>query len=335
MTEFRVISRVGEMLPSPMRQDPPSGRAPVRLAAVQCAWDPDPDAHRDTLAQGVRIAAGQGATVICLQELTLSPYFAVRPDDLESAQKAAEEVGDGPTTTFAREMAAEVGAVIHASLYERGTDGRGFNTAIAVESAGRVIARTRKVHIPAFAYYHEDRYFAPGDTGFPVVDVRGARFGFPTCWDQWFPELARIYSLAGAEILVYPTAIGSEPHLDDFDTQPLWRQMITANGLASATFMVAVNRIGTEGPLTFYGSSFISDPYGRVIVEAPRDEPAVLVADLDLDQRRDWLTFGLIATRRPEQYGPLSDPSHSRAADPASTTRVGATSVSHEQEGRP
>ena len=128
----------------------------------------------------------------------------------------------------------------------------------------------------------------------------------PTCWDQWFPELARIYSLAGAEILVYPTAIGSEPHLDDFDSQPLWQQMIAANGLANATFMVAVNRIGTEGPLTFYGSSFISDPYGRIVVAAPRDAPAVLVADLDLDQRRDWLTFGLLSTRRPEQYGSLA-----------------------------
>ena len=119
--------------------------------------------------------------------------------------------------------------------------------------AGEVIARTRKVHIPQFSYYHEDRYFAAGNTGFPVVEVAGARFGFPTCWDQWNPELARIYALEGAEVLVYPTAIGSEPDLGDFDTQPLWRHMITANGLANGTYMVAVNRIGTEGPLTFYG----------------------------------------------------------------------------------
>jgi len=309
MSKFRLITRIGETLPSPARLDPPSGRAPLRLAAVQCAWNADPAAHRDTLAQGIRLAAGEGAQVICLQELTLSPYFAIAPDDQETARAFAEDVGDGPTSAFARELAAEVGAVVHASLFERDPSGKGFNTAIAVEPGGRVLARTRKLHIPAFAYYHEDEYFAPGDTGFPVVDVAGSHFGFPTCWDQWFPELARIYSLAGAEILVYPTAIGSEPNMDGFDTQPLWRQMITANGLANATFMVAVNRIGTEGPLTFYGSSFISDPYGRVIVEAPRDKPAVLVADLDLDQRRDWLTFGLIATRRPEQYTALSDPS--------------------------
>jgi len=306
VTDFTLISRVGETLPSPARMEEPSGRAVLRLAAVQCAWNPDPQEHRETLAQGIRIAAGQGATVICLQELTLSPYFAITPDDQETARAAAEDVENGPTATFAREMAAEVGAVVHASLYEHDPAGQGFNTAIAVEPGGRLLARTRKVHIPAFPFYHEDHYFAPGDTGFPVVEVGDARFGFPTCWDQWFPELARIYSLAGAEILVYPTAIGSEPHLDDFDSQPLWRQMIAANGLANATFMVAINRIGTEGPLTFYGSSFISDPYGRIVVEAPRDAAAVLVADLDLDQRRDWLTFGLLSTRRPEQYGPLS-----------------------------
>ncbi|HEV2878883.1 MAG TPA: nitrilase-related carbon-nitrogen hydrolase, partial [Candidatus Eremiobacteraceae bacterium] len=170
-----------------------------------------------------------------------------------------------------------------------------------------LLARTRKMHIPCFPGYHEDKYFDVGDSGFPVIEFLGARFGFPTCWDQWFPELARCYSLRGAEVIVYPTAIGSEPHLGSFNTQPLWEQMIRANGLANATFMVAVNRIGREEPLEFYGSSFISDPYGRVIVQAPRDADAVIVADLDLDQRRDWLEFGLVSTRRPSQYAPLVD----------------------------
>ena len=136
-----------------------------------------------------------------------------------------------------------------------------------------------------------------------------ARLGCPTCWDQWFPELARAYSLAGAEIIVYPTAIGSEPDHPGFDTEPLWQKVITGNGIANGTFMVAVNRIGVEGPLTFYGSSFISDPYGRVLVQASRDEPAVLVADLDLDQRRDWLElFPFLTTRRPDAYARLSHP---------------------------
>lgn len=307
MTEFTLITRIDDPLDSPMRVEPPSGRPPLRIGAVQCAWDPDPAAHRATLREGMRRAATVGAQVICLQELTLAPYFAVVPDDQEAARTYAETIGDGPTTELARLMADETGAVVHASLYEKDPDGAGFNTAIAVNPAGEVIARTRKVHIPQFSYYHEDRYFAAGNTGFPVVEVAGARFGFPTCWDQWNPELARIYALEGAEVLVYPTAIGSEPDLGDFDTQPLWRHMITANGLANGTYMVAVNRIGTEGPLTFYGSSFVSDPYGRVLVEAPRAEPTVLVADLDLDQRRDWLTFGLFDTRRPDQYGRLTE----------------------------
>ena len=132
-------------------------------------------------------------------------------------------------------------------------------------------------------------------------DGLGARIGMPTCWDEWFPEVARNYSLGGAEIVVYPTAIGSEPMFPAFDTQPLWQQVIVANGINSGLFMVVPNRTGDEGALSFYGSSFISDPYGRVLVQAPRDEEAVLVADLDLDQRRDWLElFPFLLTRRPD-----------------------------------
>ena len=140
-------------------------------------------------------------------------------------------------------------------------------------------------------------------------DGLGARIGMPTCWDEWFPEVARNYSLGGAEIVVYPTAIGSEPVFPAFDTQPLWQQVIVANGINSGLFMVVPNRTGDEGGLSFYGSSFISDPYGRVLVQAPRDEEAVLVADLDLDQRRDWLElFPFLLTRRPDSYAALTAP---------------------------
>jgi N-carbamoylputrescine amidase len=157
------------------------------------------------------------------------------------------------------------------------------------------------------AGYYEDRYFRPGDSGYPVVTLPDdVRVGLPTCWDEWFPEVARAYSLQGAEIVVYPTAIGSEPDHPAFDTEPLWEQVIRAHGIANALFMVVPNRIGTEAPITFYGSSFISDPYGRVLVQAPRDAPAVLVADLDLDQREDWLDlFPFLRTRRPDTYGHL------------------------------
>ena len=141
-----------------------------------------------------------------------------------------------------------------------------------------------------------------------MVTVGGAQVGFPTCWDQWFPELARAYALGGAQLLVYPTAIGSEPDHPEFDTQPLWQHMIVAHGIANGLFVIAVNRIGYEDPLTFYGSSFISDPYGRKLVEAPRDAAALLVAELDLDQRRDWLElFPFLTTRRPDAYSTLAD----------------------------
>ena len=245
--------------------------------------------------------------MVCLQELTLSRYFAVDPDAGDRPGARAEEIPTGPTTAFAARLAAETGAHVHASLYERaGAAELGFNTAICVSPSGEVVARTRKQHIPVTAGYYEDRYFRPGDSGYPVVEIAGARFGFPTCWDQWFPELARAYSLGGAEVIVYPTAIGSEPDHPGFDTEPLWERVITANGITNGTFMVAVNRIGYERPLTFYGSSFISDPYGRVLVQAPRDRPAILVADLDLDQRRDWLElFPFLDTRQPSQYAPL------------------------------
>ena len=292
---------------SPARVAPPE-REPFRIGLVQHRWHRDPDEHRAALADGIRLAAAQGARLVCLQELTLSPYFAVTADALADAAARAEGVPDGPTTAFAAALAADTGAHVHASLYERAGDGSelGFNTAICVSPAGEVVARTRKQHIPVTAGYYEDHYFRPGDSGYPVVELAGAAFGFPTCWDQWFPELARAYSLGGAEVIVYPTAIGSEPDHPGFDTEPLWERVITGNGIANGTFMVAVNRIGDEAPLRFYGSSFISDPYGRVLVQAPRDRPAVLVADLDLDQRRDWLElFPFLTTRRPNQYSPL------------------------------
>ncbi|WP_372791398.1 nitrilase-related carbon-nitrogen hydrolase [Paraconexibacter sp.] len=326
MTAFRLITAVGSTLGSPARvQDPV--REPLRIGAVQHRWHADPEEHREALAEGVRMAAEEGARLVCLQELTLSPYFAIRPDGPEAVGAEPEDLADGPTMTFAAETARATGVHVHASLYERADaeDGLGFNTAIVVAPDGELVARTRKLHIPITEGYFEDRYFRPGpgtdaDAAFPVLELGEGHLGFPTCWDQWFPELARAYSLRGAEILVYPTAIGSEPDHPDFDTQPLWQQVIIGNGIANGTFMVAVNRIGTETmsapggagtttSITFYGSSFISDPYGRILVQAPRGEPAVLVADLDLDARRDWLElFPFLTTRRPDAYGPLVQP---------------------------
>ncbi len=263
------------------------------------------------LAAGIHLAVAEGAALVCLQELTLSPYFAVDPAGPGVLGIEPEPLPGGATHSFAARMAQETGASIHASLYEQaqGEDGLGFNTAIVVAPDGSLLARTRKLHIPVTAGYHEDRYFRPGPAGgdaFPLLALQDAQVGLPTCWDQWFPELARAYSLRGADLLVYPTAIGSEPDHPQFDTEPLWEQVIRGNAIANALFMVAVNRIGCEPPLTFYGSSFICDPYGRKLVQAPRDEPAVLVADLDIDARRDWLElFPFLITRRPEAYTSL------------------------------
>ena len=308
---MRVIAAIDRVPQSYARVSEPA-RRPFRIGAVQHRWHPDPSEHEAALAEGIRAAAQHGAQLVCLQELTLSPYFAITADGVEAARDRAEAIPDGPTTRFAAGMAAESGCYVHASLYEQPDDGGdlGYNTAICVAPSGEVVARTRKLHIPVTAGYYEDHYFRPGPSGdeaFPVVGVGEAQLGFPTCWDQWFPELARAYSLAGAEIIVYPTAIGSEPDHPDFDTEPLWEKVIVANGIANGTFMVAVNRIGHEPPLTFYGSSFVSDPYGRTLVQAPRDEPAVIVADLDLDQRRDWLDlFPFLRTRRPDAYTSLT-----------------------------
>jgi N-carbamoylputrescine amidase len=320
---IRLISNAGHLPDSPARVAGTDSdgdalrRAPFRVGVVQERWRPDPVAHESAISEGVRVAAGAGAELVCLQELTLSPYFAVTPDGPTAAAARPEQLPGGRTHEFAAALATELGIHVHASLYEdAGDGGLGYNTAIVVAPNGDLVARTRKLHIPVTAGYYEDRYFRPGDTGYPVVALGDARFGFPTCWDQWFPELARSYSLAGAEVIVYPTAIGSEPDHPDFDTEPLWEQVIRANGIANGTFMVAINRIGDEPPLRFYGSSFVSDPYGRVLVQAPRDEAAVLVTDLDLDARRDWLAlFPFLGTRRPDTYDSLSNPVRTTRSD--------------------
>jgi len=314
---------VNTEIPPSLARTRPAQRPPLRLGLVQERWHPDPDEHRDALATGIRMAAGEGARIVCLQELTLSRYFATTPEGPHPGGAEPEDLAGGPTVSFAAEMAIETGAYVHASLFERADDAGdaddlGYNTAVIVAPDGRLVQRTRKLHIPVTAGYYEDKYFRQGpasesDGPFPLIslplgdgDDARAQLGAPTCWDQWFPELARAYSLAGGEVLIYPTAIGSEPDHPDFDTQPLWQQVIVGNGVANGTFMVAINRTGVEEPLTFYGSSFISDPYGRILVQAPRSEPAVLVADLDLDQRRDWLElFPFLTTRRPDAYGSL------------------------------
>ncbi len=228
----------------------------LTVGLVQQQWFSNAKEHQDHLAAGISSAAQQGAQLVCLQELTLSPYFCTRSD--VNGQPYMEDIHSGPTAQFVSQMAKANKVCITASLFEKA----GYNTAVAFNTTGELIAITRKQHIPSGEKYHEDFYFKPGDSDYPVHHIAGHQFGLPTCYDQWFPELSRIYGLKGAEILVYPTAIGGEPTAPGFDSQPMWQKVMVAQGIMSNTFIIAVNRIGCEDDLQFYGSSFISTPTG-------------------------------------------------------------------------
>ena len=305
---------VAKSLPSPSRTRDPE-RASIRVAAVQLSWNPDPDLHAKNIESAVLLAKQNGAEIVFLPELTLSRYPAdVCPTGVPA--ETAEDIESGPTTTLVRSLARELKISIHASLFEaKGfSDGRGLNTAIIFDADGKLVGATPKLHIPVTEGYFEDQYFQPGpsENPYPVykLDLLGApRIGLPTCWDEWFPEVARAYGLGGADILCYPTAIGSEPDHPDFDTEPLWRQVIVSHAITNGLFIVVPNRYGNEGRIDFYGSSFIVDPYGRILAQAGRAGDELLIADLDLDLRRDWLElFPFFGTRRPDTYGVLTEP---------------------------
>lgn len=328
---------VAEALPSLSRVKP-ADREPLRVALVQTKWHADSTEHEAVLAYGIAKAAESGAKIVFLPELTLSRYMAdTKPDFVPNT--LAEPLETGATYRFAARMAAEHGVHVHISLYEYQPfeDGRGLNVAIIVDPAGRIIARTPKLHIPVTAGYFEDKYFAEGPADgepYPVyeIDFDGtvANLGLPTCWDEWFAEVVRNYSLRGGEVLAYPTAIGSEPDHAEFDTEPLWRQVIIGNAIGNGTFMVVPNRYGNEGSITFYGSSFICDPFGRILARASRDEDEVLVADLDLDQRRDWLDlFPFLSTRRPDTYDMLVEEVVNRRTDSGDGEDGGIAGVSY------
>ncbi|ARG98086.1 carbon-nitrogen hydrolase [Legionella micdadei] len=275
----------------------------LKVGLVQEKWSENPNEHQDRLASGIFAAAKQGAQIVCLQELTLSPYFCTRHD--VDPTPYMEDIATGPTARFVSAMAKSAGVTITASLFEKA----GYNTAVAFDESGTLIASTRKQHIPSGEKYHEDYYFKPGDSDYPVHTLAGHRFGLPTCYDQWFPELSRIYGLKETEVLVYPTAIGGEPTAPGFDSQPMWQKVMVAQGIMANTFIVAVNRIGCEDGLEFYGSSFISNPMGEILAQAPRNEPAVLVAELDFSQRALWgRLFPFAMQREPETYQELLKP---------------------------
>ena len=293
-----VITHINKGSDSPARVLP-AVRTPLRIALIQEPWHGSVEKQKVEITAAVQAASEFAPDLIVLTELSLYPYACTRPD--AQADFVPEKL-DGVSVTFAAELARSSGAHVLISLYEDAGD-KQYNSAVTVAPDGGIVLKTRKTHIPVTAGYYEDKYFAEGDSTPAVVKIKDVSVGTPTCWDQWFPELAREYGLINTDLLCYPTAIGSEPDHPDFDTEPLWRQMMVAHAIANGLFVAAVNRTGIEDGITFYGSSFISDPYGRILARAGASGSAVLVADLDLDQKRDWLTlFPFFKTRRPSVY---------------------------------
>ena len=281
----------------------------VTLGVVQFACAADVADNVATADRLVRAAAAAGANVVLVQELFEGPYFCSeqRPEEFARARPL-----DGhPTVAHFARLAAELGVVIPVSVFERANRAY-FNSVVLVDADGREAGRYRKSHIPDGVGYQEKYYFNPGDTGFRAFDTRFGRIGVGICWDQWFPEAARAMALKGAELILYPTAIGSEPPDPAIDSRDHWQTVMRGHAAANLTPVAAANRVGAErGPggieITFYGSSFIAGPAGEMLACAERTGEAVLTATFDLDaiatQRAGW---GLFRDRRPELYAPLA-----------------------------
>ncbi|MFD1881772.1 N-carbamoylputrescine amidase [Paracoccus pacificus] len=282
--------------------------AEVTVAATQFACDWDLPANLDRAETAIREAAAQGAQVVLIQELFAAPYFCITQDPryFGLAAPAAENPLIGGLAALAREL----GVVLPVSFFERAGQSH-FNSMAMVDADGSILGIYRKSHIPQGPGYEEKYYFSPGDTGFRVWDTAAGRIGVGICWDQWFPECARAMALQGAEMLLYPTAIGSEPPAPGYDSQPHWETVMRGHAAANIMPVITSNRIGTEPQddreVTFYGSSFIADERGQIVARASRDRAEVITARFDLDQiaalRRSW---GLFRDRRPELYADIS-----------------------------
>ena len=273
------------------------------IALCQGRWRGDQESSRARYGELVAEAAAGGAELICLPEFTLSPYFASSRDP--SGYQWAEELEGGPSARAFAQWSSEHGIHILGSIFECGSGSDTYwDTAVLYAPDGRLSHFTRKVHIPSGEGYHETDFFG-GARAYPVHDIGPLRLAAPTCYDQWFPELARIYALRGAELIVYPTAIGSEPEAPLFDSREAWQLVMRGHAVANGIFIAACNRWGQER-VTFYGSSFICDPRGEILAEAPRDEDAVIFAQLQPKTLTEYRAlFPLLHQRRPEVYGAL------------------------------
>ncbi|MEA2581416.1 MAG: N-carbamoylputrescine amidase [Actinomycetota bacterium] len=278
----------------------------LTVAALQLSFVPERDTNVDRVEAAVREAAAGGARLILPPELFESPYFPKEQSDRFFG--LARPVEGHPTVERFRSVARELGVVIPVSVYELAGQAR-FNSVVVVDADGSVLGIYRKSHIPDGPGYSEKFYFSPGDTGFRVWETAAGRIGLAICWDQWFPEAARVLALGGAEILCYPTAIGSEPMDPTVDSSGPWTRVMQGHAVANVMPVIAANRHGREeAPLavTFYGSSFIADHEGELVAQGPRDADAVLTATFDLDAvAENRAAWGLFRDRRPELYGPL------------------------------
>ncbi len=279
----------------------------VTIATTQMACGPNQAGNIERAAALVRRAADDGAQIILLQELFATPYFC--KDQKQESFALAAPADDHPVIETMRKLAAELRVVLPISFFERANAAH-YNSMAMVDADGSILGVYRKAHIPDGPGYQEKFYFNPGDTGFQVYDTRYAAVGCAICWDQWFPEAARIMALKGAELLLYPTAIGSEPQDATLDSLDHWTRVMQGHAGANVMPLMAANRIGEEpgdsGDITFYGSSFIAGPTGELVARAGRDEEAVLTATFDLDDlRAKRASWGVFRDRRPELYSAL------------------------------
>lgn len=280
----------------------------VCVAVAQFACSPDHAANVDRAEAAVRRAASQGAQIVLLPELFETPYFC--KDRRIADFGLARPVAGHPTLARMSALAAELSVALPVSFFERANNAF-FNSLAMIDADGATLGVYRKSHIPDGPGYQEKFFFSPGDTGFKVFETRFARIGAGICWDQWFPEAARAMALAGAEILLYPTAIGSEPQDPTLDSQGHWTRTMQGHAAANVMPLAAANRFGREDgescSTTFYGSSFIAGPTGEIIAQAGRDGDAVLTATFDLEataaRRTAW---GVFRDRRPALYGALA-----------------------------
>ncbi|ASQ91705.1 acyltransferase [Prosthecochloris sp. GSB1] len=279
----------------------------VRIALVQTACTGDTSMNKEAASARIREAAGNGARIVCLQELFATRYFC--QEEAYEPFGYAEPV-PGPTTESLRGLAAELEVVVVASLFEKRARGLYHNTAAVIDADGSYLGKYRKMHIPDDPGFYEKFYFAPGDLGYKVFRTRYATIGVLICWDQWYPEAARLTALKGAEILFYPTAIGwatDEPSTDVRRAQlQAWKTMQQSHAIANGVYVAAANRVGVENGLRFWGNSFVSDPFGGIAALADESAEQVLVADCDLSKigfyRSHW---PFLRDRRIETYGDL------------------------------